>query len=96
MYLAWAAAFGVVASLVTIIRLITGPRLDPEPQPDDDYGLLRAVASTDTLTRAAEVRLVLSRAGVRATTSIGVDGRVLVLVFEREYDRALRLMAESS
>jgi hypothetical protein len=95
MYLEWAAALGVVAALVTIIRLITSPRVGPGTQPDDDYGLLRVVASVDTLARAAEIRRVLSEAGVRATTSIGIDGRVQVLVFEGEYDRARRLAERS-
>jgi hypothetical protein len=95
MYVEWAAAFGVVAALVTIIRLITGPQAGPRPELDDDYGLLRPVASVETLGRAAEIRRTLSHGGVRATTSIGLDGRVVVLVFEDDYDRARKLTERS-
>ena len=70
------------------------------PQPNDgpvramqpeDYGLLSSVAAVDTAEEAARVRSLLANAGIRATTTVGVDGRHRVLVFNAELHRARRV-----
>jgi hypothetical protein len=62
----------------------------PSSQPDD-YGLLASVAAVDTADEAARVRSRLADAGIRATTTVGVDGRHRVLVFSTELHRARRV-----
>ena len=57
----------------------------------DDYGLLSSVAAVDTAQEAARVRSLLADAGIRATTTVGVDGRHRVLVFNAELHRARRV-----
>ncbi len=57
----------------------------------EDYGLLASVAAVDTVEEAARVRSLLANAGIRATTTVGVDGRHRVLVFNAELHRARRV-----
>jgi hypothetical protein len=62
----------------------------PATQPED-YGLLASVAAVETADEAARVRSLLAGAGIRATTTVGVDGRHRVLVFRSELHRARRV-----
>jgi hypothetical protein len=59
------------------------PPADPE-----DFGLLAPVAIVDSADEAARVKGMLADAGIKATTSVGPDGRHRVLVFSNELDRA--------
>jgi cell division septation protein DedD len=61
------------------------------PAPPEDYGLLASVAAVDTADEASRVRALLSGAGIRATTTVGADGRHRVLVFASELHRARRV-----
>lgn len=88
MYLSWIATIGVVTALVTIIRLIISGGSTPVLGGDDDYGLLRTVATVADLAHADEIRDRLARSGVRTTIAPQADGRVRVLVFADEYWRA--------
>jgi hypothetical protein len=79
------------------------PRMDShEDQPQspaisavDDYGLLAPAAIVDSAEHGARTRELLGRAGIRATTTIGTDGRHRVLVFARDLDRARRVAGSS-
>jgi hypothetical protein len=64
------------------------PARDDGVDLDLDFGLLAPVAVTDTPEQARRIRDRLIRAGVRATTSTGRDGRPCVLVFASEMDKA--------
>ena len=59
----------------------------------DDFGLLCAAAVMDTPDEAADVRLLLAEAGIRATLGMRRDGRVAVLVFAEELAAARRIVA---
>jgi hypothetical protein len=63
--------------------------------PVDDYGLLAPAAIVETPEQAARMRTLLSQAGIRATTTIGADGRHRVLVFARDLHRARRVAGSS-
>jgi hypothetical protein len=58
----------------------------------DDFGLLCPAAITDELAEAEDIRLLLAEAGIRATRAIRSDGRVAVLVFAEEVEKARRLV----
>jgi hypothetical protein len=62
----------------------------------DDYGLLVPAATVDTDEQATRIRDLLSAAGIRATTSVGSDGRRRVLVFPRDLGRARRVAGSSN
>ena len=57
-----------------------------------DTGLLRPVADLPDRGAAAALRAVLSDAGIRATIGIRRDGRVQVLVFPDDEERARKLV----
>ena len=57
----------------------------------DDFGLLAAVAVVESAAEAQRIRTVLRAAGIRATTTVGRDGRHRVLVFQNELLRARRV-----
>jgi hypothetical protein len=57
-----------------------------------DTGLLRSVAELPDRRAAGPVRAVLSDAGIRSTVGVRGDGRVQVLVFPADEDRARRLV----
>jgi hypothetical protein len=61
------------------------------PVQPDDYGLLASVAAVDSAQEAARVRVLLAEAGIRATTTVGADGKHRVLVFRTELHRARRV-----
>lgn len=57
-----------------------------------DHGLLRPVAELPDRAAGAALRTVLSDAGIRSTLGVRRDGRVQVLVFPADEDRARRLV----
>jgi hypothetical protein len=61
----------------------------------EDYGLLCPAAATDDTDIAEEIRTVLAAAGIRSTSAVRPDGRLLVLVFPEEVDEARRLVGGS-
>ena len=61
----------------------------------DDYGLLCAAAATDDTGIADEIRGLLADAGIRSTSALRPDGRLLVLVFPEEVEEARRLVGGS-
>jgi hypothetical protein len=67
----------------------------PSSEPED-FGLLAPVATVDTADEAAQVKAMLAEAGIKATTSVSVDGRHRVLVFSTQLDRARRVGGWSS
>jgi hypothetical protein len=62
----------------------------------DDFGLLAEVARADSTEEVERIRAVLARAGIRATTTVGRDGRPRVLVFTADVHRARRIAGGSS
>jgi hypothetical protein len=58
-----------------------------------DTGLLRSVAELPDRGAAGPVRATLSDAGIRSTVGVRGDGRVQVLVFPADEDRARRLVS---
>ena len=84
---------GAIATLGASLRwMLAEPRPEHRPAPDD-YGLLLAAAVVDDMDTAQSVRALLIAARVRATVAAGQDGRVRVLVFPAEYNRARRLVS---
>ena len=61
----------------------------------EDYGLLCPAAATDDPDIAEEIRTLLAAAGIRSTSAVRTDGRLLVLVFPEEVDEARRLVGGS-
>jgi len=57
-----------------------------------DHGLLRPVAELPDRAAGSALRAVLSDAGIRSTLGLRRDGRVQVLVFPDDEDRARRLV----
>src|SRR6185436_5495808 len=87
-------AFGVIALLALLLRwTFAGSELPSpaEPGAPDDFGLLTPVAVVDTAEEAQRLRALLADAGIRATRSVGSDGRHRVLVFAAEAERARRV-----
>jgi hypothetical protein len=64
----------------------------PPPAGRPDHGLLRTVAEAPDRGAGSALRAVLSDAGIRSTLSVRRDGRVQVLVFADDEDRARRLV----
>jgi hypothetical protein len=58
-----------------------------------DTGLLRSVAELPDRDAAGPVRATLSGAGIRSTVGVRGDGRIQVLVFPDDEDRARRLVS---
>jgi hypothetical protein len=61
-------------------------------EPTPDHGLLRTVAELPDRPAAMAMRAVLSDAGIRSTFGVRRDGRVHVLVFPDDEERARRLV----
>lgn len=86
-------ALGAVGLLALFLRWAFGTqrpvrrRITPVGE-DADFGLLTEVTRVGTAAEAHALRAVLSDAGIRSTTSAGDDGRIRVLVFTSEVDRA--------
>jgi hypothetical protein len=62
----------------------------------DDFGLLAEAARADSTADVERIRGVLAQAGIRATTTVGRDGRSRVLVFTDDVHRARRIAGGSS
>jgi hypothetical protein len=91
-------AIVVVAALAMLSKWIFGSgrrrtaARGPAPGAQIDTGLLRPVAELPDRPAAAALRAVLSDAGIRSTTGVRRDGRVQVLVFPDDEERARRLV----
>ena len=84
----------IVTALTSAFALfVVALRPRSREKADDDYGLLRAIATVDDLETGQSIRALLTAGKVRATVATGVDGRVRVLVFTNEYARAHRLVS---
>lgn len=84
-------ALFAIGGLAAVLRWTFADDRPAEPF-SDDYGLLRPVAVTGTISAAEHARGVLAEAGIRATIAVGNDNLVRVLVFEHELDQARRLV----
>ena len=62
----------------------------------DDFGLLAEAARVESEDEADRIRAVLAQAGIRATSTVGRDGRLRVLVFTADVHRARRVAGGSS
>jgi hypothetical protein len=62
----------------------------------EDYGLLAEAATASTGDEAERIKARLGAVGIRATTTVGRDGRHRVLVFASEIHRARRVAGGSS
>jgi hypothetical protein len=87
-------AIVVVCLLGVLLRWVfgTGRGRGGRAAGSDGYGLLRAVATAEDRPEADALRAVLSDAGIRSTLTTRRDGRVDVLVFREDVDRARRLL----
>ena len=88
-------ALVVVAFLALLLRWAFGSAGMPGPAPDgpsSDFGLLQNVAVAPSAGEANALRAVLSDAGIRSTTVGAGRGRVRVLVFAADVDRAKALV----
>jgi hypothetical protein len=95
-------AFAVIAALAAILRWsfdsdlaqtqarIFGSRAAGSR---GDFGLLRTAAVVDDIAKARHMKELLREAGIRSTVASEADGRVRVLVFEKEIDEARRLVS---
>jgi hypothetical protein len=61
----------------------------------EDYGLLCPAATTDDREVAEDIQNLLAGAGIRSTSAVRPNGRLLVLVFGEEVDEARRLVGGS-
>jgi len=73
-------------------RTRTAARTVTRPPGTADHGLLKPVAELPDRAAGTALRAVLSDAGIRSTLGIRRDGRVQVLVFPADEDRARRLV----
>jgi hypothetical protein len=93
-------AIVVVAALAMLSKWIFGSgrrrtaaaRSPVPPGVQIDTGLLRSVAELPDRAAATALRAVLSEAGIRSTVGIRRDGRVQVLVFPDDEERARKLV----
>jgi len=92
-------AIVVVAALAMLSKWIFGTgrrrvaaRSVVRPGVQVDNGLLRSVADLPDRSAAAALRAVLSDAGIRSTIGVRRDGRVQVLVFPDDEERARKLV----
>jgi hypothetical protein len=88
-------ALGVVGLLMLVLRWAYGGTRVVGPRPDgpsDDYGLLQEVAVAESTQAANVLRAVLSDARIRSTMSADPGGRVRVMVFAGDLERARRLV----
>lgn len=83
-------ALVVVGLLAILLRWTFRPRRTSwaGPARTGDTGLLRPVAVVDTKADANALRALLSDANVRSTIDAGPDGRIRLLVFAEDAERA--------
>jgi hypothetical protein len=96
-------AIVLVAALAMLSRWIfgngrrrTAARSVVPPGVRVDTGLLRPVADLPDRAGASALRTTLSEAGIRSTIGVRRDGRIQVLVFPADEDRARRLVPPGS
>jgi hypothetical protein len=88
-----------VAFLALMLRWAFGPARMPGPAPDgtsSDFGLLHEVAIAASANEANALRAVLSDANIRSTTAKVSHGRVRVLVFAADVERARAVVGPGS
>ena len=86
--------FAMLTLLVIVLRWTYsggGRPAPPDPVAPDDFGLLTPLAVVETAEEAQRLRALLADAGIRATRTVGSDGRHRVLVFSVEIDRARKV-----
>jgi hypothetical protein len=91
----------LVAVLVIAVLILTArwafrpstPRLGPRPR-IGDRGLLQLVAHAPNEKAAASAQALLTDAGIRCTSGPTADGRVEILVFPADLDRARGLLLD--
>jgi hypothetical protein len=95
-------AFGVIAALGAILRWAfdsdiaqTEARVFNSDEAAD-YGLLSIAGVVETEADAHALQGMLSDAGIRSTTAHAGAGRVRVLVFSSELEKARRLVGGSA
>jgi hypothetical protein len=90
--------FAMLSLLVVVLRwtFSGGGASTPDPGAPDDFGLLSPVAVVETAEQAQRLRALLTDAGIRATRTVGSDGRHRVLVFSAEIDRARKVSGGSA
>ncbi len=83
-------ALVVVGLLAIVLRWTFGSRRTGliRSGRSGDTGLLRPVAVVETRAQANALRALLSDANVRSTLDTGPDGRIRLLVFAEDADRA--------
>jgi hypothetical protein len=87
-------ALVVVGLLALVLRWAYGGER-PSPaalNADPDLGLLTEVATVPDTPTGRQLRALLSDAGIRSTLSTDRAGRLRVLVFEPDAERARRLL----
>jgi hypothetical protein len=87
-------AFAMIGLFAAVLRWTFGGKGisdPPEPGKPDDFGLLTPVAVLETAAEAQRLRALLTDAGIRATRTLGADGRHRVLVFSSELERARKV-----
>lgn len=92
-------AIALIALLAVMARWVfgsgrqrTAARTLVPPSGSADHGLLRPVAELPDRAAGYALRAVLSDAGIRSTLGVRRDGRVQVLVFPVDEERARRLV----
>lgn len=87
-------ALAATGALVVIMRrAMRGEPVEAVSEAEsEDYGLLRPAAITRDLVDAELVKTHLATAGIRSTLATDLDGRIRVLVFADELDRARKLV----
>jgi hypothetical protein len=80
-------ALVVVGVLALVLRWAYG-RDDPRPGPDADFGMLTEVATESSPAAGRRVVAALRAAGIRSTMTTDRAGRVHVMVFATDADRA--------
>jgi hypothetical protein len=80
--------------LAQVLRWTYGAPGATQPREVDgtDFGLLREVATVADAAEADGLRALLNDEGIRSTVSRARAGRVLVLVFAADLDRARQLV----
>jgi hypothetical protein len=83
-------ALVVVGLLAFVLRWAFRPHRSGRAWPGrrGDTGLLRPIAVVDTTAQANALRALLSDANVRSTIDAAPDGRIRLLVFPEDTDRA--------
>jgi hypothetical protein len=89
-------AFVVIAALAMILRWTFRSELSRTPAEifsgPEHFGLLCVAGVVEGDAEARIMQSLLSQAGIRSTVAPAADGRIRVLVFEKEIEAARRLV----